>query len=243
MYLIKLNAISSTNDYLKQLVSSQITENYTVVITENQTNGKGQMGSSWDSEVGKNLTFSVLVKNVLVKSNQIFSLNVAVSTAIIFALKKFNIPNLSVKWPNDIMSGNSKLCGILIENIFKSDGEIYSIIGIGLNVNQIEFDDLIKATSLKILTNTEYKLNDLLIEIVYQIKLKVAKILNGYENDIWKYYHDNLFKKETPMAFEDKNNRRFMGIIKRVSLDGKLEIVLENNSINSYFIKEIKMLY
>ncbi len=105
MKLIKLDAIDSTNDYLKQLSSVSVVENFTVVTTKNQTNGKGQMGTIWKSESGKNITFSILIKNILYNYNQIFDLNVVVACSIIQVLEVFSIPNLTVKWPNDIMSG------------------------------------------------------------------------------------------------------------------------------------------
>jgi len=116
MKVIKLDAIDSTNEFLKGLSSKQQLENFTVVTAENQTKGKGQMGSVWDSEAGKNLTMSVFVKDSLSDVNQIFKLNIGVALAVIEALETFNIPNLMIKWPNDIMSYNFKIAGILIEN-------------------------------------------------------------------------------------------------------------------------------
>jgi BirA family biotin operon repressor/biotin-[acetyl-CoA-carboxylase] ligase len=139
MKLIKLDAIDSTNDFLKRLSCEQALENYTVVTAEKQTRGKGQMGAKWDSETGKNLMFSVLINNRLATISEIFDLNVAVALAVLTTLEINNIPNLSIKWPNDIMSDNKKVAGILIENSIKNNGEISSIIGVGLNVNQLNF--------------------------------------------------------------------------------------------------------
>ena len=86
MKLIKLDAIDSTNDFLKALSGKQLLENFTVVSAENQTNGKGQMGAKWDSEIGKNLIVSVLIKDVLKNNTEIFDLNVAIALAIISSL-------------------------------------------------------------------------------------------------------------------------------------------------------------
>ncbi|MDG2433324.1 biotin--[acetyl-CoA-carboxylase] ligase, partial [Flavobacterium sp.] len=109
MKLIKLDAIDSTNEFMKELSKSQQLENFTVVTAENQTKGKGQMGSIWDSETGKNLTMSVFVKETILDINHIFTLNIAVALAIYTALETVNIPALSIKWPNDIMSYNFKI--------------------------------------------------------------------------------------------------------------------------------------
>jgi BirA family biotin operon repressor/biotin-[acetyl-CoA-carboxylase] ligase len=114
MSIIKLNAIDSTNDFLKVLSRNQSVDNFTTVVAQKQTNGKGQMGAVWQSEDGKNLIMSVLVKDVLQNVDEIFHLNIAVALSVIQVLEVFNIPNLSVKWPNDIMSDQKKICGILI---------------------------------------------------------------------------------------------------------------------------------
>ena len=136
MKLVKLDAIDSTNDYLKDLVRNQTIENFTVVTAENQTNGKGQMGAIWVSEKGKNLIMSILVKDFIFDAATVFNLNIVVSLAVISSLKSLNIPNLSIKWPNDIMSDEKKIGGILIENSFKSDFTINSIRlgGVGFNL-------------------------------------------------------------------------------------------------------------
>ena len=108
MNIIKLDATPSTNDFLKALLTNQFVENFTVVTAENQTSGRGQMGAKWEVESGKNLTFSVLVKDVLTEINSIFHLNVLVAVSIIEALEHFNIPNLAIKWPNDILAEHKR---------------------------------------------------------------------------------------------------------------------------------------
>ncbi len=117
MNIIKLDAIDSTNEYLKQLISNNLLPNFTVVTANFQSKGKGQMGSSWSSEAGKNLTMSILVFDILSDSQDMFYLNMAVALSVQEVLKNFNVPNVAIKWPNDIMSGKQKLGGILIENL------------------------------------------------------------------------------------------------------------------------------
>lgn len=243
MKLIKLDAIDSTNDYLKQLSTYSDTENFTVVIAKEQTNGKGQMGSKWESEKDKNLIVSILIKNILSDSNQIFNLNIAISSAIFNALKSFQIPNLSIKWPNDILSGNEKIAGILIENIIKADSQIFSIIGFGINVNQTNFDNLINANSLKNIINKELDINSLLVKIIDCIKENIELLKDKQENLLWENYNNLLFRKSIPTVFEDSNHNKFMGIIQEVSRNGKLILALEDNLIQDFEIKKIKMLY
>ncbi len=243
MKLIKLNAIDSTNDFLKDMSRNEVVENFTTVVAESQTKGKGQMGSTWNSEQGKNIIMSTLVKDVLQDASDIFHLNVAISLAVIEVLQDLNIPKLSVKWPNDIMSDTKKLAGILIENSFKSDNRIESIVGIGLNVNQKDFILLPKATSLSIVMNEEYDLEDILNKIVFQIRKNCALIVSNQSEILWNEYHQNLFKIGIPIAFEDVDHNQFMGIIQKVTDEGKLQIIIEDDSIKTFGIKEIIMLY
>ena len=243
MNIIKLDATSSTNDFLKRLNANQVVENFTVVTTFNQTSGKGQMGSVWISEAGKNLTMSVLIRDVLTDVHQIFGLNVAVSVAAVQALKSLGIRDVGVKWPNDIMSGNFKLGGILIENTFKSNGEIISIVGIGLNINQSNFENLPQAASVFTRTKHIYEVDFVRDELLKQLRISIAKVINKQEENLWQLYHSYLFKKNIPMTFENNLGQRFMGIIQQVNSNGQLEVLLENDQVQCFDVKEVKMLY
>jgi BirA family biotin operon repressor/biotin-[acetyl-CoA-carboxylase] ligase len=242
MKLIKLDAIDSTNEFLKGLSNNQIVENFTVVTAENQTKGKGQMGAVWNSEPSKNLIMSVLVSNFVTNSIQIFDINIVVSVTVIQVLKDFDIPELSIKWPNDIMSYSKKIGGILIENSIKSDGSINSIVGLGLNVNQTHFENLPKASSLSLICNSTFNKEEILLKIIEKLEQNIQN-WNQNSNLFWSDYTNTLFKKGIPMPFEDQKKLNFMGIIQGVSSIGKLEILLENDSIAEFDIKEIQMLY
>lgn len=242
MKVIKLDAIDSTNDFLKGLSNQEVLENFTVVTAENQTNGKGQMGNSWQSEVGKNLIMSVLVKGFIASVNEVFNLNCVVSISIVQALEEMNIPKLSVKWPNDIMSDNKKIGGVLIENTIKSDKTISSVVGLGLNINQTNFDLLPNASSLKVIHNSDFDKEKILSSIIEKMKNNI-NLWNLDSNLIWSNYTNKLFKKEIVMSFIDKKGVSFLGIIKGVSSIGKLQIELENRSIAEFDFKEIQMIY
>lgn len=239
MILIKLNAIDSTNTYLKTLCRNNAVENFTVVTAQSQTNGRGQMGATWQTESGKNLIMSILFRNSWQDFSALFLLNIAVALSVYDVLFELEIPNLSVKWPNDIMAGNKKIAGILIENIFKTDKTVESIIGIGLNVNQTSFDNLPKASSLLLITNQEFNVDYLAEKIAEKIQRSCQKL----EPDIlWNLYHKNLYKINQPIAFETSLKQRFMGIIQGVTLDGNLEVLLENDVVKTFAVKEIAML-
>ena len=242
MKLIKLDAIDSTNDFLKALSGSQELENFTVVTAENQTKGKGQMGAVWNSEKSKNLIMSVFVKGFITNADEAYLLNIATALSVIEALKKNNIKNLSIKWPNDIMSANSKIAGILIENSFKSDGSVFTIIGIGLNVNQTDFTDLPKASSMAVVANAIFDKEEILNLIVQELKTNL-ELIKLSATTLWDHYMSLLFKLGLPMPFKTQDEKTFMGIIKGVSAAGKLIVLLEDDHLVEYGLKEIQMLY
>jgi BirA family biotin operon repressor/biotin-[acetyl-CoA-carboxylase] ligase len=242
MKLIKLDAIDSTNEFLKGISTQQDLENFTVVTAESQTNGKGQMGAVWNSEAGKNLIMSVLVKDYLEDINTIFNLNIAIAMAVIATLKKNTIPDLSIKWPNDILSANKKIGGILIENSIKSDGTILSVVGLGLNVNQTNFEGLPKASSLAVIAGHEFDKEMLLFEIVANIEKNIAESKYNL-NSLREQFINSLFKKDIPMPFTNLKKEKFMGIIQGISAIGRLQVLLADDSVAEFDIKEIQMLY
>lgn len=242
MKLIKLDAIDSTNDFLKALANTEELDNFTIVTAENQTKGKGQMGAKWQSEAGKNLIMSALVKDFLFENEKVFDLNIIVSLSVIGILKSLDISNLSIKWPNDIMSYNKKIGGILIENTIKSDGRIVSVVGIGLNVNQTTFDELPNASSLALISGKTFDKDNLCSLITEKIQEKIE----SWHTDpavLREEYFNCLFRKGIPMPFRNLHNQNFMGIIQGVSPVGKIQILLEDDSVAEFDIKEIQMLY
>ena len=243
MKTIKLNAIDSTNSFLKDLALNMEVENFTVVVTNQQLKGRGQQGSSWVSESFKSLIFSVFV--LFKKLNILDSryLNFAVSLAIFEALNEESIPGISIKWPNDILSGNKKLCGILIENSFKSGEISSSVIGIGLNVNQTGFPrSLKKVSSLKLLSNKDFNLEKLLESIVSKLKVKIEMLDSKDFKTLEAEYLKVLYRKNIPTMFKNSQDVLFMGIISGISKEGKLQIALEDDSIQEFGIKEVSFL-
>lgn len=243
MDIIKLNATPSTNDFLKNLCNTQSVENFTIVVAENQTRGKGQRGNIWEAEFGKSLTFSILIRKNTSFENSVFDLNVAISVSIIQALEGYDIPKLNIKWPNDILSEGKKIAGILIENTISGQQSVLSIIGIGLNVNQTDFAKLPKASSLKNRTQKEFDKGEIMLEIIRKIKENHELISQNKADILWEKYHNYLFRKETPSVFEYPNGEKFMGIIKQVLKNGKIRILLEDDSVKEFDLKEVGLVY
>ncbi len=214
-------------------------KNFTTVIANIQTKGRGQLNTSWHSEPFKNLTFSTLIKINALKVTRKFYLNFAVSLAVFEVLSEYKIPKLKIKWPNDILSGNRKICGILIENTISKDRIVYSVIGIGLNVNQEHFENAVMATSMIHHLKKETDLEKLFMSILKKIKKYVTYMENKKWEELKQLYLRNLYKINTATAFLDKHQHLFMGIIRNVNSNGKLVIELENASLKEFDIKEV----
>lgn len=240
--IYKIDAISSTNDYLKQLyLKKNIYDNF-LIITNNQTEGKGQGSSSWESEPKKNLTLSIykdLKKN---KLKNPFIINLIISISIIETLKKYNLPNLKIKWPNDILSASKKISGILIENFFQREFLISSIIGIGLNVNQISFKKAKNAISIASIKKKKIDLTEVLNILTKKISLKFHEIDNLKINDLINEYESLLFKRDKFSKF-NINNKIIDGRIIGVNQSGKLKVKIGNEIIREYNSSEIKIIY
>lgn len=198
--IIKLNAIPSTNDYLKKRYKSGKTFDGDLIWTKNQTSGRGQRNNKWISEPNKGLTFSIYKQFNDLLFNP-FRLNAIICLAIINALEKLNIPELSIKWPNDILSENKKIGGILIENFFKKSKIDASIIGVGINLNQEKFQKLPKATSLKIVTGQEWSSQIILDtilpsleEFLFIFDLKDPSVFDQYQKILWKRNKTVLYR-------------------------------------------------
>jgi len=241
MNIIKLSAIDSTNLYLKKLASENTLENFTVVVAEYQTKGRGQMGTKWLSLKAKNLTFSILIRVEKFKIEQQFYLSMAISLGIFNVLSgKVQLP-LFIKWPNDILAVKDKVAGVLIENNIGGCFIKHSIVGIGLNVNQEIFsNELENVTSLKIITGQTFNLDEVLLEIVNSIKRYVQFIEEKKLKELKKIYLKSLYKMNKPSMFKDKNNITFLGKIIDVDENGRLALKLENETIRKFNLKEIK---
>ena len=243
MHIIKLNAIDSTNTYLKKISSKDVIKDYTVVTTNYQTDGRGQMGTIWDSEKAKNLMCSVFKDcfNVLIKNQ--FYISMITSLAIIKTLQSFSVQKLRIKWPNDILSENKKICGILIENVIKNKKLEASIIGIGLNVNQTEFKNLPNASSLKIITGTFFNTDELLQLIIKNLKYYFSILEKGNLKFLKNDYENLLFRKNKPSTFKDQQGVVFTGFIKGINEIGQLQIILEDDILKEFDLKEVQLLY
>ncbi len=243
MRIIKLDATQSTNSYLRHLSSIEQVEDFTMVIAKNQTQGKGQMGSVWLSEPSKNLTFSVFKDVSVIPLSQSFYTSMAVALAVEKALSALFLPRLRIKWPNDILSDNKKICGILIENVIKQNRIKASVVGIGLNVNQTKFENLPHASSIKCITGRHYNADELALGILQRLKHYFLLLETGRHGEVKTEYENLLFRKNKPSTFKDAEGLMFSGFIKGVAESGHLQVLMEDGILKEFDLKEISLMY
>lgn len=243
MRIIKLDAIDSTNSYLKTLSAAGNAEDGLAIVTNFQTNGRGQMGTVWSSQEAKNLTFSVFKDVSFLNINHHFYISMAVSLAVYEAVTSLGITKIKVKWPNDILSDDKKIAGILIENVIKLNVISGSVIGIGLNVNQTDFMDLPAASSLLLLSGQVNNLDEVLNIILKQIDIHFNYLKEEQFKILKTRYESHLFRKNKPSTFKDAEGSIFSGYIVGISDFGQLMVKVENNIIRSFDFKEVVLLY
>lgn len=241
--VLSIHQTESTNSYARQLLhEGRITTNF-CVLTPNQVAGKGQLGASWQSDKGQNLTFSLVLQNLKLDVKNQFKLSALVSLNLINALKNLGFFKVQLKWPNDIISNRYKIAGILIETIIQNRLVNSAIVGIGLNVNQTEFVGLPQASSLKKITGIHYNLDEVLYAILSEMQKIPIQLKTRNTTEIFERYHELLFRKQSASMFQFPDGRKLPGIIQGVKTNGSLRVLFEDEQEESFDVKEIKLLY
>ena len=221
-----IKTTNSTNTLLKEMLAKgEWPKGERYLYAGYQTAGRGQTGNSWESEEGKNLLCSIL----LPPDKNLHFLNIAVSVAV----RRVIGENFTIKWPNDIYYGDKKVAGILVENAIVGNEVKYSIAGIGLNVNQTEFQsDAPNPISLKQIYGTDFVVDELM-ENLY------AEVQRTLEEDVWEEYKAHLYRREGYWPFADRNGT-FEAHIEDVLPTGEIVLRDKKGQVHQYGFKQIK---
>lgn len=240
---ITLSEVDSTNTYLKNMLSnSKPVPEGTVIMAESQYAGRGQQQNKWHSEPGMNLAFSILLNpDFLPVANQ-FDLTRAISLGVHDALQPLLGDGLRIKWPNDVYYNDGKLGGILIENILRSDKIKHSVIGIGLNINQVDFPDWVpNATSVKQILQRDEDKKAILLDICSHVEAWYLKLKAGNTDEIRNAYLDTLYWLNQRHKFRSYGEV-FEGEIKNVRENGLLVVEDKFNRELEFNFKQIEFL-
>ena len=219
---IILEKVDSTNNYAMGLVQKGVANNGDAVFAMEQTAGKGRRGKSWESLKGQNIVLTVISEMQWLPVFSQFHLSVAVAMACHDFLSGHVEYDIKIKWPNDIFINDRKAGGILIENVIKGHIWQWAIIGIGLNVNQQEFEPgNLEPISLKQLTGKSYNARSLARELHEDVLAKISELKNDGYNKLLETYNKNLFARNKKVKLK-KGNIIFETTVQQVSSTGEL---------------------
>ncbi len=235
--------LDSTNRYALDLISKSNPSEGTVISTDNQAQGRGQIGSIWESTPEKNLTLSIILYPHFLLPRQQFYLNQAISLGVYDFFARFIPDGLKIKWSNDLYVKDRKIAGILIQNSISSHKIKASVVGLGLNVNQRIFgDNLPNPTSLSLETQKDYLLKDLLLTLFSCIEKRYLQLKKGSKDLLDKDYLQKLYRYQEKASYQRPDGSIFYGEIIGLDPNGKLKIVHEQGQ-EVFGIKEIKFLH
>ncbi|MDG5799595.1 biotin--[acetyl-CoA-carboxylase] ligase [Marinilabiliaceae bacterium ANBcel2] len=240
--IFRFKEVESTNKTLNSLLAQQDVPEFSVVIAQGQSAGRGYNGNSWESLPGNNLTFSFLLNPHFIEVNCQFSITQLVSLSLFELLNRYTA-DISIKWPNDIYYRDSKICGVLIENTLTGNRISSCVVGIGLNLNQTSFSSFLpNPVSLKDITGDTYSVEAMMNQFM---AILIENYLKWYElGDVNHFYNDymlKLYRGDNYYKYEDES-----GVFKAKPLlvkpSGHLLLKRSDGTVKEYSFKELKFI-
>jgi len=237
-HLIYLPEVASTNSWAKNALDEGTILPNTAIVAGTQTAGRGQLQTMWHDAPGKNLLLTLVVSPKNLAAADFFTLNEAVSLALIDALRP--LVQVAIKWPNDILVGTEKLAGVLIETVVKGKFIQKAIIGIGLNVNQTQFNEGLRATSLALACGRDFDLTLLRDSLLGCLHRRLEQL---HQSNLSKEYNAHLYGLNQTLRFADANGT-FSATVNGVDADGALLLYLNGEQhLARYRFKEISWIF
>lgn len=237
---IELESVDSTNNYAANLINTTKVLDGTVIMAHYQNSGRGQMGSEWLSNPGENLMCSIIYRTNQLAATESFVISKIAAIAVKETIDEITGKTALIKWPNDIYINNKKVSGMLIENQWQGN-QLTTIIGIGLNVNQTEFDANIRATSCALESGKSFEIKSALKILIQNLEHYYNWIRSKKRNELDEIYKDSLlFFKET-RTFKTKDEI-FRGSITDILNTGHLEITTTDTT-RLFAFKEVEFIF
>lgn len=240
---LDLPQVASTNAYALELISKSKPAEGTVISTHCQTDGRGQIGSSWESEPDKNISLSVIFYPDFLAVKDQFLLNVFVSLAV-FDFVKNCLPDqpVSIKWPNDIYVGKLKIGGILLHNSLINTQIRSTVAGIGINVNQTLFlTNPPNPTSLSLVSGQVFNLETLICQLCEHLESRYLQLKAGKMLPLQQEYLRHLYRFAMPANYQRANGESFTGTINGIDEIGRLKMDV-GGTPEVFDLKEIRFL-
>ena len=239
--ILHLPIVDSTNNYAMALIEKKQAADELTVVTDEQSGGKGRHGNQWLSTKCENAMLSLILNMNWLPLKRQFELSAAISLAVCEFLQRKTSEKVFIKWPNDIFINDSKAAGILIENKIQGTLWQWAVVGVGCNINQVDFAGLnnISVTSLKKVTGIDYKIEEIITELRIALIEKINALKQDQFLEILGDYNKRLYGKDEKVVFR-KGEEELNMIIKSVTREGKLVVFEEKEII--YDFDQIKFL-
>lgn len=234
--IYRFDTLGSSND---EACKPQYVEG-DIILAERQTAGRGQRGHTWESALGENLTFSLLLEPLFLSPSEQFLISECVALGVCDALLHYGI-EAQIKWTNDIYVGDKKLAGILIEHKLQGSALARTVAGIGLNVNQKAFsDDLPNPISMAQAADREFDREEVLQTVATSLMARYEQLREGGAKELQADYHQRLYRLGQEHCYALPDGSRFRGIIRGVEPTGALRIENERGELLSFLFKEVE---
>jgi BirA family biotin operon repressor/biotin-[acetyl-CoA-carboxylase] ligase len=243
--ILWLNQVDSTNDFALDLISSNIPESGTVVVTSNQLKGRGQRGNTWRVKAEENLCFSIILTKLSIDVSQQFMMNMAVAVGLRnFIAAELKTENVSIKWPNDILVNGDKIAGVLIENTLTGATINNLVVGIGLNINQVDFNSELysrKPTSFAMYTQKKYDVKLMLDNLLPHINALVIAFFSKNFSKIKAEYHQHLYQHHVFVNYQYQEETLNLKIVE-ADERGLLCLIDRNGVLIKVNLQELRFL-
>jgi BirA family biotin operon repressor/biotin-[acetyl-CoA-carboxylase] ligase len=239
--LIELSSVTSTNKFLEMLLDKGSGEQGLIVISKDQSEGRGMSGNLWISEKSKNLLMSMLHYTEGLTTQNQFYLSKCCAIAVSKAIDQtIGAEQSRIKWPNDVYINSLKTAGILIQSSIKAEKIQYSFLGIGININQSEFS-LDNATSIKLETGQKFEIMEVLSHLTKELDHSLKALADFDFDFINKTYYNKLIGYQQWLKYK-KEEVEFEGLIQKIEDDGHLLMKLKNGKQQHFAVKEISLI-
>jgi len=241
-HVIHFDQLPSTNAYAVELLSRSKPAEGTIISTDNQYDGKGQLSNKWESEALKNISLSIILYPSFLNVEDQFKLSQAVSIAVYTTIQAYVASAISIKWPNDIYIGSDKVAGILIQNQIQGKHIASSVVGIGININQELFkSDAPNPISLFNVLRKSVDIVEFKTVLFQNLSQQYQALRLGAYRQLDASYLKVLYRKNQLCNYQIKDNLVIQGSIVGVSNGGLLQVLIDGQ-MHEYGFKEIKYL-
>ena len=240
-HVIQIDRVSSTNNYAAKLLNQTKIPFGAVIMAQFQDDGRGQRGAVWQSKSGENLLFSAILDGSLMKECPPFYLSKCVAVSIKDTLSFFLKHKIHLKWPNDVLVERRKIAGVLIESQWKGNNLFSSIIGVGLNVNQTQFEYGFDATSMKLLSANDYDLKEVLQVLCAKLNFNFNRLLSKEYSGLQQDYLSSLYKYNEKTHFKIGDKLEEV-VLKDVNENGMVSLEMLGGKIKEYDFSQARQI-